>query len=174
MAQHETNTQDEQQSNGDDSADGVNDLEVALQAAKEEQLRLLAEMDNQRKRLLRDLESARKYGTERLLSDLLPVADSLERGLIEAAADPDKLRAGMDLTLRLLSRALEGGGAVALDPRGELFNPQLHQAVTTVPSSEHEAGTVVNVLQKGYRFHERLLRPALVAVASDPLPPEDA
>ncbi len=144
-----------------------------LKAAKDEQLRLLAEMDNQRKRMARDVEAARRYGAERLIHSLLPVIDSLERGLTEGSADPARLRPGMELTLKLLSKALADHGVVVLDPLGQAFDPQSHQAMSVVESGQHDPGSVAGVLQKGYRLNERLLRPALVAVAQEPPPPED-
>ena len=146
----------------------------ALKSAKDEQLRLLAEMDNQRKRLQRDVDAARRYGVERLLTGLLPVVDSLERGLAEAAADPAKLRAGVELTLRQLQKVLADQGLETLDPAGHAFDPEQHQAMSVVETRQHEPGTVANVMQKGYRLQERLLRPALVVVAQEPGRPEDA
>ena len=158
-----------------DAAARVAELESALQAARNEQLRLLAEMENQRKRLLRDAESARKYGAERVMGDLLSVVDSLEAGLKAADnADVAKLVEGKAMTLRLLTKALESNGLVVVDPVGQPFDPALHQAVSMVPAPSHPPGTVVNVLQKGYLLNERLLRPAMVAVATEPEPPEDA
>lgn len=144
------------------------ELEAELVAARAEQLRLLAEMDNQRKRLARDAESARKYATDRLLAELIPVADSLEAGLGVQAADAAKLREGMQLTLRLLDKALAGNGVSTVDPLGAAFDPEAHQAMSMVDAPGHAAGTVVTVFQKGYRLNDRLLRPAMVAVARDP------
>src|SRR5690242_3776261 len=88
-------------------------LDDQLKAAREEQIRLLAEMDNQRKRLARDVESARKYAAERVLADLLPVADSLEAGLAADPSDAAKLHEGMELTLRMLAKAMDGNGLKA-------------------------------------------------------------
>ena len=144
------------------------ELEAELVEARAEQLRLLAEMDNQRKRLARDAESARKYATDRLLADLIPVADSLEAGLGVQAADATKLREGMQLTLRLLDKALAGNGVSTVDPLGAAFDPGAHQAMSRVEVPGQAAGTVVTVFQKGYRLNDRLLRPAMVAVARDP------
>ncbi len=165
--------------------DGADEAELSLEtplsvaqaelaAAKAEQMRLLAEMDNQRKRAQRDLEAARKYGVERLVGDLLPVLDNLDRAVKSEISDIAKLRTGVDLTIKMLSRAMDGHGLTVLDPVGENFNPEWHQAVNMVETGAHAPGTVVEVLQKGYRLHDRLLRPAMVAVATDPPPPEDA
>jgi molecular chaperone GrpE len=153
----------------------IAELEAALATARNEQLRLLAEMENQRKRLVRDAESARKYGAERVMGDLLSVVDSLEAGLKAADnADVAKLVEGKSMTLRLLTKALESNGLVVVEPAGQPFDPALHQAVSMVPSAKHPPGTVVNTLQKGYVLNDRLLRPAMVAVAAEPDPPEDA
>src|SRR6187402_3048658 len=108
----------------------ANEARDALKAAKDEQLRLLAEMDNQRKRMQRDVEAARRYGVERVLTGLLPVVDSLERGLAEGVSDPAKLRAGMDLTLRQLYKALADQGLETVDPVGQAFDPEQHQAMS--------------------------------------------
>jgi molecular chaperone GrpE len=144
------------------------ELESQLVDARAEQLRLLAEMDNQRKRLARDAESVRKYATDRLLAELIPVADSLEAGLGVQAADALKLREGMQLTLRLLDKALASNGVSTVDPLGAAFDPESHQAMSMVEAPGRSAGTVVTVFQKGYRLNDRLLRPAMVAVARDP------
>lgn len=152
----------------------IQELENQLGAAKDEQVRLLAEMDNQRKRAARDVDSARKFGVEKLLNDLMPVCDGLEMGLNQGGNDPAKLREGMDLTLKLLLKATESHGLVRVNPVGEAFNPEWHQAMAMVPTSVHPAGRIIDVFQTGYRLHERLIRPAMVTVATEPLPPEDA
>lgn len=152
----------------------LDQLRNQLQTAREDQIRLLAEMDNLRKRAARDAEQARKFAGERLLADILPVLDSLEAGLAQGTADPAKLRPGVELTLKVLQKAVGNHGMVAVDPVGEVFNPDLHQAMAMLPTSQHEAGTVVNVMQKGYTLHGRLLRPAMVTVAEALPPPEDA
>lgn len=143
------------------------ELEQLLGAAKDEQVRLIAEMDNQRKRAAREVDSARKYGAERLLTDLLPVIDSLEAGLSQGGGDAAKLREGMELTLRVLMKTVEANGVSALNPAGETFNPELHQAVATVDAPGVAAGQVVSVFQKGFRLNERLVRPAMVTVARE-------
>lgn len=147
-----------------DSAARVADLENQLGAVRDEQLRERAELDNQRKRLVREVEQARRFANERLLGDLLPVFDSLEAGLL-AAGEDGKVREGLELTLRQLLRVAEVNGLVPVDPHGAAFNPEQHQAVSTAASTEHAPGTVVQVFQKGYLLNERLLRPAMVVVA---------
>jgi molecular chaperone GrpE len=131
-------------------------------------LRERAEIENQRKRLQRDLEQARKFANERLLGDLLPVCDSLERGLAVDNADVAALREGMDLTLKALLKVAEGNGLKPIDPLGQPFDPERHQAMTMVAAPGKAPNTVVAVMQKGYALNERLLRPALVAIAKAP------
>jgi len=140
-------------------------LRMALASVREDQLRERAELENQRKRMARDLEQARRFANERLLGALLPVFDSLEAGLSAQAQDVEKLREGMRLTLRQLGKVAEDNGLQVVDPVGEAFNPEQHQAMSAVPTNEHAPDSVVQVYQKGYLLNERLLRPALVVVA---------
>ena len=149
-----------------DLAMRVAELEQALLQVREEQLRERAEMDNLRKRVIREAEQSRRFANEKLLADLLPVFDSLEAGLA-ADGSNDKLREGVELTLRQLSRVAESNGLVVVDPAGQAFDPERHQAMSMVPAAGVAAGSVVQVYQKGYVLNERLLRPALVVVAGD-------
>ena len=141
--------------------------EAAAASAREMMLRERAEIENQRKRLQRDLEQARKFANERVLGDLLAVADALGRGLAVENADAASLRAGMELTLKELQRVMQAHGLAAIDPLGQPFDAERHQAMSMVDAPGHAPHTVVAVLQKGYLLNERLLRPALVAVARD-------
>lgn len=132
-------------------------------------LRMAAELDNVRKRAARDVENARKFGFERLAQALLPVRDSLEAGVsVGADADAETLLEGKRATLRLLDSALEQVGITELDPEGEPFDPEKHEAMTTQPSETAQPNTVLSVIQKGYAIHDRLLRPARVIVAREP------
>jgi molecular chaperone GrpE len=149
-----------------DLAGRVSELEQALLQVREEQLRERAEMDNLRKRVIREAEQSRRFANEKLLADLLPVFDSLEAGLA-AEGDAGKLREGVELTLRQLSRVAEASGLVAVDPVGQAFDPDRHQAMSMVPVAGVASGSVVQVYQKGYVLNDRLLRPALVVVAGD-------
>ena len=151
---------------GLDAESRIADLENRLGAMRDEQLRERAELDNQRKRLVREVEQARRFANERLLGDLLPVIDSLEAGLQAAGSDP-KVREGLELTLRQLQRVAEANGLVALDPVGQRFNAEHHQAMSMVDTQDQPPGHVVQVYQKGYTLNDRLLRPALVVVARD-------
>jgi len=149
-------------------SDKLAEYENKLGEMREVLLRERAEIENQRKRLQRDLEQARKFANERLLGDLLPVCDSLERGLAVENADAKTLREGMDLTLKALVKVAEGNGLKQLDPLDQPFNPELHQAMAMVDAPGKAPNTVVSVMQKGYVLNERLLRPALVAISKAP------
>lgn len=145
----------------------LDQLRATIVTLKEESLRERAELDNQRKRLARDMEISRKFSNERLLADLLPVFDSLEAGLAASETGADKLREGMELTLRQLLKVANDNGMTVIDPIGQVFNPEQHQAISQVAAPGAESGSVVQVFQKGYLLNERLLRPALVVVAKD-------
>jgi molecular chaperone GrpE len=128
-------------------------------------LRERAEIENQRRRLQRDLDQARRFANEKLLAELLPVCDGLERGLAVEGGDVASLREGMDLTLKALVKVAENNGLKAVDPTGQTFNPEQHQAMSMVDNTGQASGTVVSTMQKGYVLNDRLLRPALVVVA---------
>lgn len=131
-------------------------------------LRVQAEMDNLRRRTEKELQNAHKYALERFARELLPVVDSLELGIQAATADVPEvvtLREGSDLTLKQLLGALEKFGVVQIDPQGQKFNPDLHQAISMTPTAEVEPNTIIKVFQKGYQLNDRLLRPAMVVIA---------
>jgi molecular chaperone GrpE len=132
-------------------------------------LRTAAELENVRKRAARDQENARKFGVERLAGELLTVLDSLEAGL-EAGANAavEDLLAGKAATLNLLRSALEQHGVSEVDPEGERFDPELHEAMSMQQSTTAEPGSILTVVQKGYELNGRLLRPARVIVAMEP------
>jgi len=131
-------------------------------------LRAAAEMENVRKRASRDVEHARKFALESFGREVLGVKDSLELGLVAAeTADAAALIAGSEATLKLLSTTLERFGVVELDPVGEPFDPEMHEAMTMQASAEAEPGSVLTVVQKGYALNGRLLRPARVIVAAE-------
>ncbi len=158
--------------NADDHENHPLAVELATANAELVQLRMdslreRADLDNQRKRLTRDVEMARKFANERLLSALLPVIDSLEAGLQAAGNDAVALREGVELTLRQLLKVTGENGLVEVNPVGLPFNPEHHQAMSTVSSADHAPGDVVQVYQKGWLLNERLLRPALVLVNGD-------
>jgi molecular chaperone GrpE len=135
-------------------------------------LRAVAETENVRKRALRDVESASRYAIERFAGDLLEARDSLELGLaVGPGADPARLFEGMEATLRLVDRAFVKAGLQVVDPAGQPFNPELHEAIATQPTAAHPPGTVLTVVQKGYVLNGRLLRPARVLVSRETDPP---
>lgn len=145
-------------------------LEEANQKAEQHWdavLRTRAEMDNLRKRQTRELENAHKYALDKIAMELLPVRDTLEMGVAAATeqADVTKIAEGTELTLKMLTQALEKFNIVEVDPVGEKFDPDLHQAISMQEATDHPANTVISVMQKGYTLNERLLRPAMVVIA---------
>jgi len=143
----------------------IDALQGELTQLREDALRERAELENQRKRMARDIDMARKFANERLLSELLPVIDSLEAGLAVPGDTAVHLREGMELTLRQLLKVASDNGLVMVDPVGQPFDPERHQAMSMVDAAGHAPGNVVQVYQKGWVLNERLLRPALVVVA---------
>ncbi|HRH76319.1 MAG TPA: nucleotide exchange factor GrpE [Cellvibrionaceae bacterium] len=145
-------------------------LKDELMQTKEQSLRAMAEAQNIRRRAEQDVEKAHKFGLEKFMSDLLPVADNLERSIEAAASSSDlkTLMEGVEMTLKTLLSSLGKQQLVAVNPVGEPFDPQLHQAMTAVPNADCEPNTVLNVFQKGYTLHGRLLRPAMVVVSKKP------
>lgn len=147
------------------------ELAQATQRADENWDKLLrqqAEMENLRRRTEKDLESTRKFALERFAKELLPVIDSLELGIQASTGDTAevvKLREGSELTLKQLLGVLERFSVLVVDPIGEKFNPEMHQAMAVDPSAPGEANSVVRVFQKGYMLNDRLLRPAMVVIA---------
>jgi molecular chaperone GrpE len=162
-----------------ESGEAVDDSELDLparlekaQANAEENnnkyMRLAAESENLRKRTVREVEHAHKFAIERFAGELLAVVDSLEMG-IDAGADAsaEALLEGSQATLKLLAGALMKSGIEPLDPVGEPFDPNLHEAMTMQPSDSAEPGSVLTVIQKGYQLNGRLLRPARVIIATE-------
>lgn len=145
--------------------DELEQLRGEIEQLKAQSLLERADLENQRKRLARDIEMARKFANEKLLADMIPVFDSIEAGLVAAPAD-DPLRAGLELTLKQLHEVTgkNGLGEVAPKP-GDAFNPEHHNAVSQMPAEGIQPGAIVQVFQKGYLLNDRLLRPAMVVVA---------
>jgi molecular chaperone GrpE len=148
-------------------ASGSGELESEVEKLREALMRTRADMDNMQKRAEREMDKARRYQHEAIMRDLLPVIDGLEQGL-ENAAEGDSAREGLELTRKLLLKALEDHGLEVLNPEGERFDPQWHEAMSMQPSEDAAPDTVLMVLQKGYRLDDRLLRAARVIVASEP------
>lgn len=142
-----------------------------IAALKEKTLRIEAEAQNTRRRAEQDVEKARKFALEKFVNELLPVADNLERAI--EAGNPDEesqkgMIEGVELTLKSLQDTLKKFNVEEVNPEGEPFDPQLHQAMSMVPNPDVEPNTVLNVFQKGYTLNGRLVRPAMVVVASAP------
>jgi molecular chaperone GrpE len=146
-------------------------LQGELEEAREAVLRAAAEVQNTKRRAEQDVEKARKFALERFCGELLPVVDNLERTL-EAASGDDAavgpIAEGVDLTLKSLFGALRKFNIEALDPEGEPFDPQLHQAMSMVENPDVEPNSVLAVMQKGYTLNGRLVRPAMVMVSKAP------
>ena len=162
------------ENNNSDAAQQETGLESRLAAAEAKAdenwdlyLRAVAEAENVRKRAARDVEHARKYALEAFSKEMLAVRDSFEMAIDAAdAADPASLVVGNEASLKLLTAALERFGISEVNPLGEPFDPELHEAISMQPSADAEPGSVLIVVQKGYTLNGRLLRPAMVVVAA--------
>ncbi|MCJ0608063.1 nucleotide exchange factor GrpE [Pseudomonas aeruginosa] len=149
----------------------VQELEEQLAAAQDQALRMVADLQNVRRRAEQDVEKAHKFALEKFAGDLLAVVDTLERGL--EMSDPNDeaikpMREGMELTLKMFDDTLRRYQVEALNPEGEPFNPEQHQAMAMQASASAEPGSVLKVFQKGYLLNGRLLRPAMVVVSKAP------
>jgi molecular chaperone GrpE len=146
----------------------VEAAEKASAAARDQQLRAMAELDNVRKRAQRDIESAQRYALERIAGELLAVRDSLElavQSALQAGGEARALAEGQAATLQLLARVFEKFSIERIEPDGGAFDPALHEAVMAQESATVAADSILQVLQPGYQLHGRLLRPARVIVA---------
>lgn len=151
------------------AARSLEDLLAEARARIDEQrdawLRALADAENARKRAQADIAQARKYAADRVVEDLLPVMDGLEAALAAPGANPEALRAGVELTQRQLRNVFERAGVAEIHPAaGQRFDPHRHQAMAAI-EADQEPNTVLALLQKGYALHDRVVRPALVTVA---------
>ncbi len=167
----------------DEAVEIEQDLGRLLEEAKskadenwDQLIRARAELDNLRRRQKKELENAHKYGIEKFVRELLPIKDSLELGLTAAqneSADVASLLQGTEMTLDLFAAAMDKFEIVEVNPEGQPFDPEFHQAMSMVPSSDVEPNTVITVIQKGYTLKGRLVRPAMVMVAQAPTKPID-
>lgn len=156
----------------------IQELEVALAASegmlaaqKDSVMRAIADADNVRKRAQMDIDKARKFALEKFAGELLPVADNLERALQVADPANEAIKPvvdGVDLTLKSFISTIEKFGMEVVDPQGQTFNPELHQAMSMQENAELAPNTVMAVMQKGYVLNGRLLRPAMVMVSRAP------
>ena len=158
--------------------DEIETLKAQLAAAEQKAaenwdkaLRAAAELENVRRRVERESANLQKYALERILADLITVTDSLELGLRAVAGENEETRKhleGLQLTHKQLWATLERYGVSLIDPQGQPFNPEFHEAVSMLESAEVAPNHVLSVMQKGYKLHDRLLRPAMVVVARAP------
>jgi molecular chaperone GrpE len=147
----------------------VEELQQKLSTLGEQLLREQAEMQNVRRRAQRDIESAHKYALEKFATELLLVVDNLERAIDAIDEDDESQKSvaeGLELTLKSFSEVLAKYNVEAIEPQGQPFDADLHQAVSTVPNKDVEPNTVINVFQKGYTLNGRLIRPAMVVVST--------
>jgi molecular chaperone GrpE len=165
----EVATPAEQASAAETDAPLAEKLAAELAELKDQHLRTAAELENVRRRAARDVESAHRYGTERFARELLTVADSMEMGLQSIPDDQagGPVAEGFRATLKQLEQCLAKFGIVAIDPLDEPFDPEEHEAIATQPVADQPPGKVLMVVQKGYRIHDRLLRPARVIVSRE-------
>ena len=148
--------------------DGAVSAEDEIEGLKDQLLRAAAETENIRRRASRDVENAHKYANEKLLENMLPVLDSLEKAL-ELPNQSDDAKAvyeGIEISLRIFRETLERGGVAIVDPLGEPFDPSKHEALAMVPNEEAEPNSVIEVVQKGYLLNERVVRAARVVVSA--------
>ncbi|WP_152554747.1 MULTISPECIES: nucleotide exchange factor GrpE [Metabacillus] len=144
----------------------IEELEAKLSDTENRMYRLQADLDNFRRRARLDMESAQKYRSQNLITDILPALDNFERAL-KIDTDDEKTQSllqGMDMVYRQLIQALQNEGAEAIQAEGQPFDPHLHQAVMQVEDENFEAGTVIEEFQKGYKLKDRIIRPAMVKV----------
>ncbi len=151
-------------------AETMERLQVEMDGLRELYLRKLAEFDNYRKRVEREREEVRINAAAEVVSELVPVMDNFDRALAHAKASPETFSQGVEMIARQMWDTLKRQGLEVIDPAGQQFNPEVHEAVQRIEDEGHEPGAVVEVLGKGYLFRGRLVRPAMVAVAVEPPP----
>lgn len=164
----ELELQESEAENVSDANDELTKLQEELTAAKDQSLRTQAEMQNLRRRSERDVENAHKYALEKFVGELLPVVDNLERALQAIDQDDESMKAmteGVELTLKSFQDVLVRYKVEAVDPKGQPFDPEFHQAMSMLEMPDEVPNTVVDVFQKGYTLNGRLVRPAMVVVA---------
>ena len=157
------------ETDGDDSpALQLLQAQSTIQDYWDQIIRLRAEMENNRKRAERDVANAHKYALKNFFENLLPVIDSMEMGQAAAMADNaslESIREGLDLTVNMFVQVLQRSGLEQIDPLGEKFDPERHQAISMIDVEDAESNSIVEVMQKGFLLNERLIRPAMVVVA---------
>ena len=178
-ADHETKTEvsegvdardnDESLVDSDEGRAQESELSDQIAALKDQLLRSAAEFENVKKRSARDVENAHKFGAEKLISDLLPVLDSLDKAveLASGTEGAEAMTEGIELSVKMFLDALGKNGLREVDPLGEPFDPALHEALAAVPNEDAEPNTVMEVIQKGYSLNDRLVRAAKVVVVKE-------
>ena len=150
------------------ATENVQNLLAEIESLRDKVLRAEAEMQNVRRRADRDVENAHKFGLERLVQQILPVVDSLEKALEARTNQEDPVIQGVELTFKLLQDLMSKESIDVIDPLGEPFDPNLHEAMSMIENRELEPNSVFAVVQKGYTLNERLVRPAMVMVTKAP------
>ena len=156
--------------NNDDVSEELAKAQQTIKDYWDQIMRLKAEIENNRKRAQRDVENAHKYAVKSFVESLLPVIDSLDMGINASQAENatvDSLREGMEMTQSMFASTLEKNSIESVDPTGEKFDPEKHQAMSIQESEEQEPNTVLTVMQKGYLLNDRLIRPAMVVVSKE-------
>jgi len=166
----EESSSDQPQGSADAGDDRITALEAEVAELRDRVLRAQAEAENTRRRAARDVENAHKFALEKFAAELLPVLDSLEKA-VEVAAESEgaeSIAEGVELSLKLFLSVLEKHGIERIDPTGEPFDPQVHEAMTMIPSEHAEPNSVLEVMQRGYLLNGRVVRAAKVVVARAP------
>ncbi|WP_426143169.1 nucleotide exchange factor GrpE [Pseudomonas sp. DWP3-1-2] len=169
----QTQDQAAEAASGEELVTRVQMLEEQLAAAQDQSLRVAADLQNVRRRAEQDVEKAHKFALERFAGDLLPIVDSLERGLELSDANDESIRPmreGIELTLKMFHDTLKRYQLEPIEPHGQPFNAEHHQAMAMQESADVEPNSVLKVFQKGYQLNGRLLRPAMVVVSKAPSP----
>lgn len=156
---------DSPEKNADSLESQLEDAQAKASDNWNQYLRAKAEMDNLRRRNIKDVENAHKFGLEKFATEMLPVLDGISMGLAVEDASAESLREGMELTMNMLEKMMEKLGIEEIDPINEKFDAARHQAMSVQPNAEVEPNTVIAVMQKGYSLNERLIRPAMVMVS---------
>ena len=174
VIEEETELTAEEMEEAQEADQGIARMQQELETARSENaaaadmmLRLAAEMDNYKKRVLKEREALIKYGCQGVVQELLPILDNFERAIESASKSKNfgSFLEGVEMIFRQMNDALERKGITRIDAVGEIFDPNIHEAVMQVASEEHPENTVVEELQKGYMLHDRVIRPAMVTVS---------
>ncbi len=152
----------------DELLQGLQDAQAKADEQREQVLRVQAELENVRRRAERDVQGAHKFALEKFVNELLPVKDSLEMGGAAAKVENNdlaKVSEGIELTVKMMTDVMAKFGVAEVDPVGQPFDPELHQAMSMQDVPDAKPNTVITVFQKGYQLNDRLVRPAMVVVA---------